>query len=129
MEAEWTPRDRNQEADDLSNLLTGGFDPDKEVKLDLRAKLAGTPFAPGSRSEILRAKGFGNRTAEEGGATRRQGEEEERGQTEKQREVVKTAESWKARQQQQYKQKRQEAVRREARPATVFGDLVTHSGW
>ena len=42
MEAEWTPRDRNQEADDLSNLSTGGFDPDKEVKLDFRAKLAGT---------------------------------------------------------------------------------------
>ena len=32
MEAEWTPRDRNQEANDLSNLLTSGFDPDKEVK-------------------------------------------------------------------------------------------------
>ena len=38
MEAEWTPRDRNQEADDLSNLLTSGFDPDKEVKLDLRGQ-------------------------------------------------------------------------------------------
>ena len=36
MEAEWTPRDRNQEADDLSNLQTSGFDSDKEVKLNLR---------------------------------------------------------------------------------------------
>ena len=40
---------------------------------------------------------------------------------------MKTAESWKARQQQQYRQKSQEDVRREARTAPVFGDLVTYS--
>ena len=31
MEAEWTPRDRKQEADDLSNLRTSRLDPEKEV--------------------------------------------------------------------------------------------------
>ena len=35
MEAEWTPRDRNQEADDFSNLLTSNFDPGKEVQVKL----------------------------------------------------------------------------------------------
>ena len=40
---------------------------------------------------------------------------------------MKTAESWKARQQQQYRQKSPEDVRREARTAPVFGDLVTYS--
>ena len=35
MEAEWTPRERNQEADDLSKLLTSNFGPSKEVKMEL----------------------------------------------------------------------------------------------
>ena len=35
MEAQWTPRDGNQEVDDLSNLRKDGFDPEKEVKVDL----------------------------------------------------------------------------------------------
>ena len=35
MDAQWTPRDRNQEADDQSNFRTGGFDPENEVKVDL----------------------------------------------------------------------------------------------
>ena len=34
-EADWTPRDRNQEADDLSNLLTTNFAPGKEVREEL----------------------------------------------------------------------------------------------
>ena len=38
MEAEWTPRDRNQEADDLSNLRTNSFDPSKEVKVNLNGR-------------------------------------------------------------------------------------------
>ena len=38
MEAEWTPRDRNQEADDLSNLRTSSFDPSKEVKINLNGR-------------------------------------------------------------------------------------------
>ena len=38
MEAEWTPRERNQEADDLSNLLTSSFDPHKEVKINLKGQ-------------------------------------------------------------------------------------------
>ena len=32
------PRDRNQEADDLSNLRTSGFDPTKEVKINLNGR-------------------------------------------------------------------------------------------
>ena len=123
MEAEWTPRDRNQEADDLSNLLTSSFDPDKEVKLNLTGQ--SWLVLPA----LLEAgqKFHDRKTQEAGGATRRQGEEEERGQTEKQGEVVKTGESWKARQQQQYSQKSPVDVRREARTAPVFGDLVTYS--
>ena len=35
MEAQWTPRDRNREADDLSNLRTESFDPENEVKVNL----------------------------------------------------------------------------------------------
>ena len=35
IEAKWTPRDRNQEADDLSYLLTTNFAPDKEVRVKL----------------------------------------------------------------------------------------------
>ena len=35
LEAQWTPRDRNQEAADLSNFRTDGFDPENEVKVDL----------------------------------------------------------------------------------------------
>ena len=38
MEAEWTPRERNREADDLSNLLTSSFDPHKEVKINLKGQ-------------------------------------------------------------------------------------------
>ena len=38
MEAEWTPRELNQEADDLSNFLTGRFDPHKEVKINLKGQ-------------------------------------------------------------------------------------------
>ena len=38
MEAEWTPRERNQEADDLSNLLTNHFDPSKEVQIELEGQ-------------------------------------------------------------------------------------------
>ena len=38
LEAEWTPRDRNQEADDLSNLRTSSFDPSKEVKVNLNGR-------------------------------------------------------------------------------------------
>ena len=40
---------------------------------------------------------------------------------------MKIGESWKARQQQQYSQKSPVDVRREARTAPVFGDLVTYS--
>ena len=32
VQAEWTPREKNQEADDLSNLLTKNFDPSKELE-------------------------------------------------------------------------------------------------
>ena len=38
LEAEWTPRDRNQEADDLSNLRTNSFDPQREVKINLKGQ-------------------------------------------------------------------------------------------
>ena len=38
MEVEWTPRERNQEADDLSNLLTSSFDHHKEVKINLKGQ-------------------------------------------------------------------------------------------
>ena len=38
MEAQWTLRDRNQEADDLSNLRTDGFDPENEVKVVLEVR-------------------------------------------------------------------------------------------
>ena len=38
MEAEWTPRERNQEADDLSNFLTSNFDASKEVKMELEGQ-------------------------------------------------------------------------------------------
>ena len=38
MEAEWTPGDRNQETDDLSNLQTRSFDPTKKVNLDLKGQ-------------------------------------------------------------------------------------------
>ena len=38
VEAEWTPRERNQEADDLSNLRTSNFDPSKEVKMELEGQ-------------------------------------------------------------------------------------------
>ena len=34
MKAQWSPRERNQEADDLSNLRTDGSDPENEVKVD-----------------------------------------------------------------------------------------------
>ena len=54
MEAEWTPRDRNQEADDLSNLRTSSLDPNKEVKVNLNgARLAGPPDARCPDSPIL----------------------------------------------------------------------------
>ena len=38
MEGEWTPRERNQEADDLSNLRASNFDPSKEVKMELEGQ-------------------------------------------------------------------------------------------
>ena len=48
MEAQRTPRDRNHEADDLSNFRTGGFDPENEVKVDLGgSELAGADPAAG----------------------------------------------------------------------------------
>ena len=38
MDVEWTRRERNQEADDLSNLLTSSFDPHEEVKINLKGQ-------------------------------------------------------------------------------------------
>ena len=36
LEAQWTPKDPNQEADRLSNLDTKGFNPELEIKLELK---------------------------------------------------------------------------------------------
>ena len=85
VEAEWTPRDRNQEADDPSNLRTNGFDPHKEVKFDLKGQRW-----LGSGAEIPGAEGFGSSTEEERGETReKEEEEEERREAKVQREMAK----------------------------------------
>ena len=51
MEAQWTPRDWNQEADDQSKIRTEGHDPENEVKVDLedRSWFVNAPAA-GKRS-------------------------------------------------------------------------------
>ena len=89
MDVEWTPREGNQEADDLSNLLTSTFDPRKEVKNNFeRAKPAGPPAAHGSRSAVPRREIKRRRTAERR-RTAREEKEEEGGQVEVQGKMVK----------------------------------------
>ena len=68
IEAAWTPRERNQEADDLSNLKTISFE---------RAKLAGAPGALRSRKAVARTEGKGSRTVERGVTAGEEEEEEE----------------------------------------------------
>ena len=88
MEGEWTPRDQNQKADDLSNLRTSSFDPTKEVKLDLKGQ--SWPVLPSllAAGQKFRERA-GSGAAEEGRATRREGEKEEGRQAEESGEVVK----------------------------------------
>ena len=35
LDLDWAPRELNQEADDLSNMRTSAFDPEKRVNLDI----------------------------------------------------------------------------------------------
>ena len=93
LEAQWTPRDRNQEADRLSNLNTQGFDPNLEIKLELKGSaLDCAPGALAGRTEVPGSQRAG-RGREAGRAEEGKSEKEEGRQTPKQGEVVRSEEA------------------------------------
>ena len=81
MEAEWTPRDRNKEADDLSNLLTNNFDPSKEVKMELERQswlVLPALLQSGQKFQEQKELEVEQRKREEGGRKRRKRKKEDK---------------------------------------------------
>ena len=81
MEAEWTPRDRNKEADDLSNLLTNDFDPSKEVKMELERQswlVLPALLQSGQKFQEQKELEVEQRKREEGGRKRRKRKKEDK---------------------------------------------------
>ena len=80
MEAEWTPRERNQEADDLSNFLTSNFDPSKEVmELEEQSWLVLLALLKsGQRFQEQKELEFEQRKKEEQGRKRRKRKKEDK---------------------------------------------------
>ena len=73
IEAQWIPRNWNEETDNFSNLDTQGFDPQKEIQLNVMARAHATP---NSRAAVPERDGRG-RPKNDGGAGKGNRQEEE----------------------------------------------------